>query len=98
VAPTGEKLDLILAAGKSDFDWSSGFEAASVVDKANHRWTVEMRIPLKAFKDAPPQPGEQWRFNLYRIDRDHKAFLALNPTLRGSYHTPARFAFLEFDK
>jgi predicted TIM-barrel fold metal-dependent hydrolase len=98
VAPTGEKLDLILAAGKSDFDWSSGFEAASVVDKPNHRWTVEMRIPMKAFKDAPPQPGEEWRFNLYRIDRDHKAFLALNPTLRGSYHTPSRFTPLVFDK
>jgi predicted TIM-barrel fold metal-dependent hydrolase len=98
VAPTGEKLDLILADGKSDFDWSSGFEAASVVDKPNHRWTVEMRIPMKAFKDAAPDAGEKWRFNLYRIDRDHKAFLALNPTLRSSYHTPARFAHLEFDK
>lgn len=98
VAPTGEKLDLILAAGKSDFDWSSGFDAASVVDKANHRWTCEMRIPMTAFKSAPPKPDEEWRFNLYRIDRDHNAFLALNPTLRGSYHTPARFTPLVFDK
>jgi hypothetical protein len=57
-----------------------------------------MRIPMTAFKQTPPQPGEQWRFNLYRIDRAHKAFLALNPTLRGSYHTPARFTPLVFDK
>jgi hypothetical protein len=35
--------------------------------------------------------------NLYRIDRANKAFLALNPTLRGSYHTPARFATLRFE-
>jgi predicted TIM-barrel fold metal-dependent hydrolase len=98
VAPTGEKLDLTLAAGKSDFAWSSGFEAASVVDKERHRWTVEMRIPMAAFKSNPPTAGEQWRFNLYRIDRAHKAFLALNPTLRGSYHTPARFTPLIFDK
>jgi predicted TIM-barrel fold metal-dependent hydrolase len=97
VAPTGEKLDLILAAGKSDFPWSSGFEAASVVDKTKNRWTCEMRIPMTAFKQTPPQPDEQWRFNLYRIDRAHKAFLALNPPLRGSYHTPARFTPLVFD-
>jgi hypothetical protein len=98
VAPTGEKLDLILAAGKSDFDWSSGFETVSVVDKEKKRWTCEMRIPMTAFKKTPPQAGEQWRFNLYRIDRANNAFLALNPTLRGSYHTPARFTPLIFDK
>lgn len=96
VAPTGEKLDLILAAGKSDFEWSSGFSAASNVDKSKGRWTCEMRIPMTAFKSEAPKAGEKWRFNLYRIDRAHKAFLALNPTLRGSYHTPPRFAHLEF--
>jgi hypothetical protein len=98
VAPTGEKLDLILAAGKSDFDWSSGFEAASVVDKANGRWTAEMRIPMSAFVKEPPKAGDRWRLNLYRIDRAHKAFLAFNPTLTRSYHTPPRFAHLEFDR
>jgi predicted TIM-barrel fold metal-dependent hydrolase len=97
VAPTGEKLDLTLAAGKGDFPWSSGFEAACFVDKAKGRWTAEMKIPMSAFGKTPVA-GERWRFNLYRIDRAHKAFLALNPTLRGSYHTPARFAHLEFDR
>lgn len=97
VAPTGEKLDLTLAAGKSDFPWSSGFQSACYVDKAKGRWTAEMKIPMTAFNKTPVA-GERWRFNLYRIDRAHKAFLALNPTLKGSYHTPARFAHLEFDK
>ncbi len=96
VAPTGEKLDLILSPGRSDFEWSSGFEAASVVNREKNRWTAEMKIPMAAFKDAPPKAGEKWRINLYRIDRAHKAFLALNPTLTRTYHTPARFAHLEF--
>jgi predicted TIM-barrel fold metal-dependent hydrolase len=96
VAPTGEKLDLTLAAGKSDFDWSSGFEAASVVDKEKKRWTVEMKIPMTAFKGDAPKVGEKWRINFYRIDRANKAFLASNPTLTGTYHTPARFGWMEF--
>ena len=96
VAPTGEKLDLTLAAGKSDFAWTSNFEAASNVDKQKGRWTVEMKIPMPAFKPEPPKPGEKWRANMYRIDRAHKAFLASNPTLAGSYHKPDRFGWLEF--
>jgi hypothetical protein len=34
--------------------------------------------------------------NLYRIDRAHGAFLAMNPTLTGTFHAADRFGWLEF--
>jgi hypothetical protein len=51
---------------------------------------------MTAFGKEPPKAGDRWRINTYRIDRVNKAFLALNPTLTGTYHTPDRFAHLEF--
>jgi hypothetical protein len=36
-------------------------------------WTVEMAIPWEGFEEIPggtkPKPGDQWRLNLYRIER-----------------------------
>jgi hypothetical protein len=55
-----------------------------------------MRIPLAALSDAKPAGGTRWRLNLYRRDRAHQAFLAWNPTLTGTSHTPERFGVLEF--
>jgi hypothetical protein len=66
------------------------------VDDRHKSWTAEVRIPLAALNDHPPKTGDRWRVNLYRIDRAHKAFLAMNPTLSGSFHTPERFGWLEF--
>ena len=97
VAPTNEQLDLmILGKGKSDFEWSSKFDSAVHVDKAEKVWTCEMRIPLTAWGDTNPLAGTRWRLNLFRCDRAHKALMAWNPTLSGSFHEPHRFGVLEF--
>ena len=96
VAPTNEKLDLVLDAGKGDFDWSSGFQSAVKVDKKAKRWTCEVRIPLKSLASTKPQVGTQWRLNFFRCDRDNNAFLAWSPALTGSFHTPEKFGVLEF--
>ena len=56
----------------------------------------EMRIPLQALSDDKPLLGNHWRINLFRCDRAHKAFLAWNPTLSGSFHAPEKFGVLEF--
>jgi len=95
-APNGEALDLRLRRPESDFTWSSGMEWVVTVDSAKQVWRVETRIPLSAVSNRQPKSGTRWRFNLYRIDRAQKAFLALNPTLNGSFHTPERFGWLEF--
>jgi hypothetical protein len=55
-----------------------------------------MRIPLKSLSEQPPRPGTQWRINLYRHDRAHKAFLGWSPCANGSAHTPAKFGHLIF--
>jgi predicted TIM-barrel fold metal-dependent hydrolase len=96
VAPTNEKLDLVLDAGKGDFEWSSGFQSGVKVDKQAKRWTCEMRIPLKSLASIKPQAGTQWRLNFFRCDRANDAFLAWNPALTGSFHTPEKFGVLEF--
>ncbi len=96
VAPTNEKLDLILKLPERDFEWSSGFESAVRVDEANKIWECEMRIPMNKLAAGAPKVGTRWRINLYRCDRANQAFLAWNPTLTGSFHAPERFGYLDF--
>lgn len=96
LSPNGEKLDLIIDPPRKDFEWTSGFECAVRVNAAAKTWTAEMRIPLKALSESRPQGGTRWRINFYRHDAANKAFLAWNPTLTGSFHTPARYGILEF--
>lgn len=100
VAPTNEKLDLIITPEIPDvvkrLEWNSGWESFVKLDDAAKVWTTVMRIPLKALSSEPVIAGTRWRLNLYRIDRANRAFLAFNPTLNGSFHTPERFGWLEF--
>ncbi|MGZ8938697.1 MAG: amidohydrolase family protein [Limisphaerales bacterium] len=102
VAPTNEKLDLIITPEIPDvvqrLKWDSGWESFVKLDEAAKVWTTVMRIPLKALSPDPVTPGTRWRLNLYRIDRANRAFLAFNPTLNGSFHTPERFGWLEFTR
>ena len=97
-APTGEQLDLKLDLPDKDFKWSSGMESAVSVDEAAKVWRVEVRIPIKALAESAPEAGARWRINLYRHDKASNAGLALRPTLKGSFHAPERFGFLEFDR
>jgi hypothetical protein len=89
-------LDLTLSLPERDFAWSSGFQSAVKIDNNAKRWTCEMRIPLKALGESKPQPGDQWRINLYRCDRANKAFMAWNPTAQGGFHVPEKFGVLQF--
>jgi hypothetical protein len=95
-APNNEALDLRLRRPESDFVWSSGMQWQVLVDRGRKVWTCEVRIPLSALSETAPKVGTRWRANLYRIDRAHRAFLASNPLLSGSFHTPGRFGWLEF--
>lgn len=94
-APNGEQLDLLLDLPKRDFPWSSGMESAVSVDASAHLWRVEVRIPMKALASTPPASGVRWRINLFRRDTAGKAYLAFSPTFTDTYHTPARFGWLE---
>lgn len=96
MSPNGERLDLELGGQTKGLDWNSGFESAVKVDHKVKRFTVEMRIPLRALSDIAPTVGTQWRINLYRHDRAHKAFLAWSPTATPTAHTPEKSGYLEF--
>ena len=95
-APNGEKLDLKIAGEEKDFPWSSGMESVVRVDEEAKVWRAEVRIPLAAISQTPPKAGDRWRLNLYRHDRAGDVFLAWNPTLTKTAHTPAKFGWLLF--
>lgn len=62
-------------------------------------WTSVIALPLEDVVTAPhtpPQPGDRWRINLYRIERlPVSARLAWSPTLK-DFHVPARFGEIVF--
>lgn len=94
-APNGEQLDLRIDLPEKDFAWSSGMESAVVIDKEQKIYRVEARIPMKSITPLSPQPGTRWRVNFYRNDNASGAFLAWNPTLTSTAHTPEKMGWLE---
>jgi hypothetical protein len=98
VAPTNERLDVLLNLPAKDFGWDGRAQSAVKVDKRRKVWTVEWRMPLELLASTRPAPGTRWRLNLYRCDKANDAFLAWNPVLKGSFHTPEKFGVLEFGK
>jgi len=95
VAPTNEKLDLLIThLPEKDFTWSSGFTSTATIEDQTKVWICQMAIPLKSLAGSQPSPGTTWRVNLYRCDRANRAALAWVPTLEGSFHVPGRFAWL----
>ncbi|MDR0337325.1 MAG: carbohydrate-binding family 9-like protein [Planctomycetaceae bacterium] len=96
VAPTGEKIDLMLDLPNKDFLWNSHFEAAVHLDATKQLWTTEMRIPFSAFEVAKPSAGTCWRINFYRHAIAERVFLGWQPTMNDSAHKPEYFGILEF--
>jgi hypothetical protein len=96
VAPTNERLDVLVDAPQKDFAWDSRFASAVKVDEAARRWTAEVRIPVAAL-GAELKSGARLRLNLFRSDRAGDAFLAWNPTLANTTHVPDRFGVLELE-
>lgn len=66
------------------------------------RWCCELAIPLAELfgaKYRPPQPGDVWRANFYRIDSPRKSHLELyawSKTGAADFHRPWRFGRLKF--
>src|SRR4051812_9098921 len=46
VAPTNERLDVLISPGNSDFPWDSHFTSSVKVDEQAKVWTAELRIPM----------------------------------------------------
>ncbi len=69
---------------------------------AGKSWDVEVSIPLSQLpggKNSIPKPGDQWRGNVYRIERPPHGEVQLqaySPVLSLKFSRPARFAYLKF--
>ncbi|MFH1086055.1 MAG: carbohydrate-binding family 9-like protein, partial [Chloroflexota bacterium] len=113
VSPLNAVLDLYMLRrgrrGKGLWGWDSqGLRTAVRVEGDPTRrgtpdrlWTVELAIPMDDFLQAPnlpPQPGDVWFGNLYRIDRatNGDEYTAWSPPGIINYHTPERFGRLVF--
>ena len=116
VSPLNTLLDLYVLNRPPEpfrgmFDWDSvGMRHAVQVDGDPHDpasvdrgWRVEMAIPWADFATAPhqpPQPGDVWRVNLYRIDQfgGQEELYAWSPTRCETFHVPGMFGKLVFEK
>lgn len=62
-------------------------------------WTAEFFIPWKLMEPlvkSAPEPGTQWRANIYRLDYDDgTARFSWNPTIR-NFHEPHNFGTILF--
>jgi Carbohydrate-binding family 9 len=66
---------------------------------SDRRWTIEARIPFADLKVGTPKPGEVWRGNFYRFNRDRgreAELLSWSPTIFPGFHQPTRFGYLRF--
>jgi len=67
------------------------------------RWQAAYAIPfdeLFGAENVPPQPGDSWRANFYRIDSPQtgqQEFYAWTKTGRPAFHLPWRFGYLRFE-
>lgn len=95
-APNGEWLDLAVERPDVDFGWQSGMQSSVHIDREKKIWRAEVAVPLRAISSDMPQVGTRWRANLYRHDVAHRVFMAWNPTLTETAHTPEKFGWLAF--
>ncbi len=119
VNPLNTQVDLkIPAPGQGKIEdalaWNSpGWKSAVTVDgtvasrtDTDRGWTCEMAIPLRDISPtgAAPAVGDQWRVNLYRIDRPSKQFpkndqlaqFSAWSAVQKGYHEPRHFGTLTF--
>ena len=110
VNPLGTMLDIYLLGIRKPLlyeSWNSkrlrwAVQVDGTVDgKAGDReWTCEVALPMEDIVTAPhrpPQAGDRWRMNLYRMEqRPQPALLAWSPTLKDDFHIPQRFGELVF--
>jgi hypothetical protein len=110
VNPLGTMLDIYLLDVRKPLhyeSWNSeklqwAVQVVGTVDGkgGDHEWTCEIALPMEDVVTAPhlpPQPGDRWRLNLYRVERlPTTAELAWSPTLKNDFHVPKRFGEIVF--
>ncbi|HEV2399819.1 MAG TPA: carbohydrate-binding family 9-like protein [Candidatus Sulfotelmatobacter sp.] len=100
MSPRGEWVDLDIDLdrhGDSGWTWNSGFEVSARIDEGAHIWYGAMRIPYAAIDTRPAEVGNTLRINLFRCQGAGSArkYLAWQPPMRDSFHTPEKFGILK---
>ncbi|MFL5321834.1 MAG: carbohydrate-binding family 9-like protein [Myxococcaceae bacterium] len=113
VSPHNTIFDAYFVSYRSDLEaakpWDAQMKTAvkvnGTIDNPSDQdqgWTVEMAVPINRLAEVPhvpPQVGDKWRFNLYRLDhlgRKQVEGSAFSPLFRGDFHNVQRFGVLEF--
>ncbi len=110
VNPLATMLDIYLLDIRKPLhyeSWNSqqlkwGVQVFGTVDgkSGDQEWTCEIALPLEdvvTAKNLPPQEGDRWRLNLYRVEQLPKpALLAWSPTLKDDFHLPGKFGEIVF--
>src|SRR5690349_7709114 len=110
VNPLGTMLDIYLLDTRKPLhyeSWNSekllwAVNVDGTVDgkDGDREWTCEIALPLEDIATAthiPPQPGDRWRMNLYRVDsKPEVAELAWSPTLQADFHVLPRLGEIVF--
>jgi len=92
--------------GLTQWDCEGLKTAVTVVGELDTRravsqyWDAEAAVPFRELvpPNCPPNPADEWRLNLFRIDRgaDKDEYQAWSPTGRVDYHMPWHFGKLRF--
>jgi hypothetical protein len=91
--PTGVSPEI-----DTSWDCPGLLTAVKVDDQKN--WVVEIAIPFSSIDAIPPKPGDEWRVNLYRIERVPRVdFNCWSPTIAEppNFHIPSKFGILRFE-
>ncbi len=111
LSPLNHKFDASFTGRRQGMNlaWDSGMQHAVQVNgtvnasnDADHGWTAEMAIPfaqLTATTHVPPQIGERWTFNLFRLDHGlgvGEEGQAFSPVMIGDFHNLPKYAALVF--
>jgi hypothetical protein len=110
VNPLATMLDIYLLDIRKPLhyeSWNSqklkwAVQVIGTVDGKNgdQEWTCELAVPFEDIvtaKNLPPQAGDRWRLNLYRVEqRPQPLLLAWSPTFKDDFHLPAQFGEIIF--
>lgn len=111
VSPHNVNFDASFVARRSDLaeamKWESDMKTAVFLkgtlddDQPDEFWDAEMQIPiakLNSVPHVPPQKGDRWRFNAYRLEhmarRTNIEGQSFSPLFVGDFHALPRFGWL----
>ena len=109
VNPLGTLIDIYLldirkplhyeSWNSEKIQWAVRVDGTVDGQPGDKEWTCEIALPMEDIVPAPripPQPGDRWLFNMYRVERKPvPAGLAWSPT-GSDFHRPQRFGEIVF--